>query len=542
MADVELSSDLREISSYAFYSCWELKELIIPEGVESIGEKAFSGSGLKTIYLPSSVRNIESKAIPTGATIFCYPGSAADIWAKANGFSEEKGNLVYLSASEISADDVAVIGSQDSQLISAIKSNLMTNTAVVNCSENGLFDATGESFATIDVNIKEMTITNGAATAVCFDVKPYDAMRSVIPNSQIQSMITLRLPVDPNAVFNEAKIYHNGRLMDIVAVQDDGNGNKFVEICTDSFSEFKYELCQTEIIHSGHSLNLSGKIGVDYYFQVDPKWENNPNVKLIFTVGTGDDAYTIEQSMSDRVVQTIGAKTYSMFTAYITSVEFTRTIKAQFYSGDEPISQAFEYSAVDYVNTVINGKYDEKLTALCKALANYCAYAQTYFSFHTDELANKNLENQDKVVSSVTAADVADAQMVMSGTMPTDFSFVGYTVDLRSGVRIYLLFKKLSPSVNLSDYSVQVNGKAVTLSDYVVGNTTYQCYVIPELASNKLATDQCIRVSDGVHTGNAVLSAVTYTHQVLSGTAPQALQDVVRAMKLYSDASLAYFQ
>ena len=48
------------IGDGAFYECWDLETITIPDGVTSIGYDAFWGSGITTIVIPEGVTNIKS--------------------------------------------------------------------------------------------------------------------------------------------------------------------------------------------------------------------------------------------------------------------------------------------------------------------------------------------------------------------------------------------------------------------------------------------------------------------------------------------------
>lgn len=53
---------IEEIRDQAFYNCWGLYNVVIPESVKSIGEKAFYSASLRTLELPSTLTSIGEKA------------------------------------------------------------------------------------------------------------------------------------------------------------------------------------------------------------------------------------------------------------------------------------------------------------------------------------------------------------------------------------------------------------------------------------------------------------------------------------------------
>ena len=77
-------SKITEIPSDMLNGCYRLTEIHIPEGVTTIGASAFSGTGLKTIYLPAGLESVEYNAfdvdtnyVKDSVTIY-YAGTEAD--------------------------------------------------------------------------------------------------------------------------------------------------------------------------------------------------------------------------------------------------------------------------------------------------------------------------------------------------------------------------------------------------------------------------------------------------------------------------------
>lgn len=111
LQSVNICKGVREIDDFAFDGCDKLTSVSIPDTVERIGEMAFYGcDSLTTVVLPASVKVIEDSAFnwyygrtsgpehiyilnrgdidigwtpfAEGATIYCYRGTEAAIWAE----------------------------------------------------------------------------------------------------------------------------------------------------------------------------------------------------------------------------------------------------------------------------------------------------------------------------------------------------------------------------------------------------------------------------------------------------------------------------
>ena len=57
-----LPSGTVRIEAFAFYSDTSLDEVVLPEGIQFIGEKAFANSSVKKVNLPDSLTSIANDA------------------------------------------------------------------------------------------------------------------------------------------------------------------------------------------------------------------------------------------------------------------------------------------------------------------------------------------------------------------------------------------------------------------------------------------------------------------------------------------------
>jgi len=97
-ASYTVPDGVETILEWVFNGCDNLTELILPEGVKSIGyHAAIECLNLTSVTLPASLRNLEDQAIGytwegntiSNLTIRGYTGSAAETYARENGFTFE---------------------------------------------------------------------------------------------------------------------------------------------------------------------------------------------------------------------------------------------------------------------------------------------------------------------------------------------------------------------------------------------------------------------------------------------------------------------
>ena len=79
---ITLPSTLKRLEKKTFSYCHNLKQLEIPDGVEYIGERCFSYSGIKKIMLPRTLNKISKDTFKDCTylkTVFVKTGCAVDV-------------------------------------------------------------------------------------------------------------------------------------------------------------------------------------------------------------------------------------------------------------------------------------------------------------------------------------------------------------------------------------------------------------------------------------------------------------------------------
>ena len=84
---VSLPAGTTTIGSSSFANCVNISSLSLPNGVTTIEGNAFTGSGISTITIPSTVTSIGSQSGWTPGTIYGEANSQAETYAKDNGIT-----------------------------------------------------------------------------------------------------------------------------------------------------------------------------------------------------------------------------------------------------------------------------------------------------------------------------------------------------------------------------------------------------------------------------------------------------------------------
>lgn len=85
---IVLPASLKEIQDDSFFGTKNVREVILPDGLEIIGARAFASSSLEKVTFPASVKYIGPGAFDGAPiqSVSAPEGSYAEIWAKKNGF------------------------------------------------------------------------------------------------------------------------------------------------------------------------------------------------------------------------------------------------------------------------------------------------------------------------------------------------------------------------------------------------------------------------------------------------------------------------
>lgn len=282
----------------------------------------------------------------------------------------------------------------------------------------------------------------------------------------------------------------------------------------------------------GCTLTLDGTIGVNFYVDMsnvnEADWEN---YSMKFTVNGEDKTVNLDKN----AFRTFSDKTYYRFTCPVAAKQMTDTITAQIMNGGTAVSKEYTYSVRKYCENAIKNSDDDTLVTLLKAMLNYGGYAQTYFNYKTENLANKDYVDD---LSSVNLEQLSNYQLKETGNLPKGIQ-IGSTLILESDTKIRF-YITLDDSATISDYQFKLDGEKCTPieNNGVTVNRDAQYYIeVSGITANNLGKAYTLSVDDY----SVSYSAMTYAYNVLnSNNADTKLPNTVKALYLYQQAAKDY--
>ena len=93
---LKLPSGLKTLEEEAFMGDTSLQEVLLPEGLTAIGDRAFADSSLQRVYLPESLTDIGTDAFPAGTVGYGPAGTAAaEYFANTAGLTFETPDFTF---------------------------------------------------------------------------------------------------------------------------------------------------------------------------------------------------------------------------------------------------------------------------------------------------------------------------------------------------------------------------------------------------------------------------------------------------------------
>ena len=215
--------------------------------------------------------------------------------------------------------------------------------------------------------------------------------------------------------------------------------------------------------------------------------------------------------------------------------ELADNISIRFYDeNNNPISNEINLSVKDYIYSLMNATDDQPTKDFYKSLLNYGSYVQKYFGHNKDDLANSELNEEDKDVSALTHEEVSGyAPSILGET--EGISAYGQTLTLKNEVS-YKIYFVLDGSHTINEYSFLENDNSLKAKKEA--NNIYSVE-IEKLAAPDLDETHVVevRLNDGGSL-SVSCSVLSYVELVLKDTPvtdeDYQLVDVAKSLFYYN--------
>lgn len=556
---VILGSDAKSIGEYAFAMCDKLSSIDL-SSVTSIGADCFYSCDLLGSADLSSLETLGSSAFNgcTGLTTVTLTETLTEIPTYAfDGCT----NL-----SSINFPNVTVINKYAFRKCTSLTSVDLRYTSVI---EEGAFNGcTNLTDLTLGYRLGYM-ITGGSYAYMCsFE---YDTLETVYffgPKRLYESNNIAAWFPNATVTYGGAYdvFYYNGTNADIRVIEEGDqapvlpdphgpSGSIFTGWYTDKDFKNPYDFnlpvtCDITIyagfindisrdVFKGYTLSLGGDIGVNFYTLM-PEDVVGDRDYVEFSIDDIEKKQIIYVKDARKVVK--DGVTYYVFDCQVPAKNMTSTVYADFYMNGQRVGRNW-YSVKNYANYILmNQTYYADAVPLVTAMLNYGAYAQLYFGYKTEDLANKNLYNGNYDFDSVTASLINRPYDSSKTVLPTGLTASSASMVLDSNTTLKIYFtdntnKKLT-------FKLVDGDKEITLTPTVSGGR--KIIRITGIAADRLNDDFKIKVyvEGDSNEYSVTYSPMTYAYNILNrepdAVRTEELRNLMKAFYLYNQATVAY--
>lgn len=293
----------------------------------------------------------------------------------------------------------------------------------------------------------------------------------------------------------------------------------------------------SESVFKGYTVSLEGDIGVNYY-TIMPEDADPDRDYMKFTVEDEPGAHIIY--IKDASTITYDGTTYRVFKIRVPAKKMTASIDAQLYVNDQRVAEKW-WTVKNYADYILSNPSKYKTAEpLVRAMLHYGAYAQIFFNYKTDKLANANLIND----TNYTLDDAVFTRPYDSSktNLPAGLEFSNVSLTLQTTTTLNLYF---TDNTNKNLTFKLVNGtKETTITPIVSGSQ--KLIKITNIPAGSLDSEYTVKiVVEGDSTEYVVkYNPMTYAYNVITREQTEVrtpeLKNLMKALYLYSEAAKKY--
>lgn len=290
---------------------------------------------------------------------------------------------------------------------------------------------------------------------------------------------------------------------------------------------------------AGYTLSLNGNIGVNFYLELSKEILADKEAYMQFTLPDGSiEKHPVGEAVTNNTMDP--EKIYYVFSCQVASYEMTKDIQAQILDGSGNGGRRYSYKIRDYAEYMIEHPedYSENDRDFAKAMLNYGTCSQEYFQVAVSEPANKNLEESDRKIPAVTAAELEKYKSY--ATTNGLGTFAGYSLTLKSETTLKAYFQP-AEGVDIKNITFMADGQEV---EPLFSNGYYILSVKNIKAWNLDKTYEFKVIGAGEDEElSFTASALSYGYSVLNkgnSDYSEELLQLMRALRVYQEKAEVY--
>ena len=362
--------------------------------------------------------------------------------------------------------------------------------------------------------------------------------------------ITFRLSVDRNTPYTKAKVWHDGEFLKLYDIITDGNGDKYVEVQSKTFSTFDVlpvAECTKHKYVDGICENCGEAEPKDlakwYGSNVDLGNTLDMNFYILQSYFIEDGHYaTITHTKADgsQKVKTIEQKDWIINNSYyqlkydgVMAKEMADEITVVIYSSDgTQVSEVFVDGVRSYCMRNFN-RLDETLKKVLVDMLNYGAAAQQFFKYNEADLANALLTAEQQETYATKTVECTNTSIKGPNAYGTNF-------DLENRISMNMYFSNVTEDmyaiVTFTNHKNQEKNIRIEGSSFIT-NKAYKQIVIEEAVVADARRDITCTIydTDGNVVASMTDSMASYVAR-MSATVPVGIP-----MLKFADSAYAYF-
>ena len=389
--------------------------------------------------------------------------------------------------------------------------------------------------------------TNGNSRATIYEITCTTGSTSAIDRAPLLDAYKALESVDTlgDAAFEYMKMQKmeavKELLMDVEADAEDVN--EYVSTIANETAKLDIENLETTEYGDFESFNLglSDDVAVNFYGAfASSVFDAFPNAGVVIKYADGAvEKHALDELPSDNLGRLI-------LTLDLNASQMSDTLQIRVVFDDDNCGKQFNESIVKYAERVLNDtSYEQNnpgINELVKNMLNYGAFAQKYFNYNVENLANEGIytEETNPVLNGDFSSAVAQ-NPIREGTV-SGLTPAGWTLALESDVNVRFYF--VTDNIHKYEFSVvKPDGNAYGLEAECYEKGIYRIKVMTDDAS--LIDDNYYLTIVNTEDGTSVtvtFSAMMYVNTILSGNASvtDSLYDLAAAIKLYCESANAY--